>query len=156
MSADPAATARQIIEGERYMTLATADANGQPWATPVWYAHSADYDEFFWVSRWTAVHSLNIAARPQVSLVIFDSTVAPGEGQAVYVAASAAELDGGDVASGIAIFSTRSQAQGIGVWTPEHVAPERAVHLYRAVALEHWILDKGNPDPGDHRVAVRP
>ena len=30
--------ARSIIDGGRYMTLATADAEGVPWATPVWYA----------------------------------------------------------------------------------------------------------------------
>jgi nitroimidazol reductase NimA-like FMN-containing flavoprotein (pyridoxamine 5'-phosphate oxidase superfamily) len=157
MSGDPAATARQIIERVTYMTLATADENGRPWASPVWFAHSPDFDEFFWVSRHEALHSLNIAARPQVSLAIFDSHAVPGEGQAVYVAASASMLsEGDDLNAGIEIFSKRSVAQGIGPWTPEHVAADRAIRLYRAAAVEHWILDKDNPAPGDHRMSVRP
>ena len=157
MADDPDAIARRIIDGASYMTLATADSDGRPWASPVWFAPSADYDELFWVSRPDAVHSLNIAARPEISLVIFDSTAAPGEGEAVYVAATASQLDGeDDVAAGIETFSERAVAHGIGPWTAEHVSSERAVRLYRAAAAQHWILDHENPAPGDHRVEVRP
>ena len=36
----PAAqTARHIIEASRYLVLATADAAGRPWSTPVYFAH---------------------------------------------------------------------------------------------------------------------
>jgi hypothetical protein len=31
-------TARRIIDANSYMTLGTADADGRPWATPVWFA----------------------------------------------------------------------------------------------------------------------
>ena len=31
-------SARRIIDANSYMTLATADADGRPWATPVWFA----------------------------------------------------------------------------------------------------------------------
>ena len=41
--------ARAIIDGGRYMVLATADAAGVPWASPVWYAPRG-YSELFWVS----------------------------------------------------------------------------------------------------------
>jgi nitroimidazol reductase NimA-like FMN-containing flavoprotein (pyridoxamine 5'-phosphate oxidase superfamily) len=41
---DLAAVARTIIDANQYMTLATADAQGQPWAAPVFYA-TADYFE---------------------------------------------------------------------------------------------------------------
>jgi predicted pyridoxine 5'-phosphate oxidase superfamily flavin-nucleotide-binding protein len=30
--------ARRIIDANSYATLATADADGRPWATPVWFA----------------------------------------------------------------------------------------------------------------------
>ena len=30
--------ARAIVEANRFMTLATADADGVPWASPVWFA----------------------------------------------------------------------------------------------------------------------
>ena len=64
-------TARAIIDANTYLTLATAGADGQPWASPVWYAH-ADYREFLWVSRPDARHSQNLAARAQLAIVIFD------------------------------------------------------------------------------------
>jgi hypothetical protein len=156
MAEDRNAIARQIIDGGRYMTLATAGADGRPWASPVWYAPALACDEFIWVSHPEAQHSRNIAERPEIALVIFDSAAVPGEGQAVYVAASAAQLEGDDLATAIEVFSARSEAQGIGPWTVAHVDGSAAVRLYRAVATGHWILDKDHPEPGDHRVAVRP
>jgi hypothetical protein len=38
---DLAAGAREIIDANRYLTLAGADDDGRPWAAPVWYAHRA-------------------------------------------------------------------------------------------------------------------
>jgi hypothetical protein len=35
----PGMDAKEIIDANRYMTLATADAQGTPWASPVWFAH---------------------------------------------------------------------------------------------------------------------
>src|SRR5688572_12907563 len=80
--ADPAAWARAIIDSSSYMVLGTADEAGLPWATPVWFAH-VGYGEFIWVSRTDVRHSLNIALRPQISIVIFDSSVPIGTGQGV-------------------------------------------------------------------------
>jgi predicted pyridoxine 5'-phosphate oxidase superfamily flavin-nucleotide-binding protein len=36
------AVARAVFVGNRYMTLGTADADGQPWVSPVWFARE-DY-----------------------------------------------------------------------------------------------------------------
>jgi nitroimidazol reductase NimA-like FMN-containing flavoprotein (pyridoxamine 5'-phosphate oxidase superfamily) len=60
------AIARAIVDSNLYMTLATADGDGRPWASPVYYA-SAGYTEFFSVSSPEALHSRNLAAHPQVS-----------------------------------------------------------------------------------------
>lgn len=46
---DLGSVARTIIDSNLYMTLATADGAGTPWASPVYYA-VAGYTEFFWVS----------------------------------------------------------------------------------------------------------
>jgi hypothetical protein len=134
--------AREIIDAGRYMTLATADAAGVPWASPVWYAPRG-YSELFWISHADARHSHNLAERPQLSIVIFDSTVAPGHGQAVYMEAEAAQAD-----AGLEVFSARSVAQGLGEWR-ELSGPRR---LYRAVVSEHWMLGEGP----DKRVRVIP
>jgi hypothetical protein len=134
--------ARAIIDGGRYMTLATADADGVPWASPVWYAPRG-YAELFWVSYPDARHSRNLAVRPQLSIVIFDSAVAPGHGQAVYMEATAAETT-----DGLDVFSTRSVAQGLGEWR-DLSGPLR---LYRAAVTRHWMLGEGR----DERVPVNP
>src|SRR5688500_9495102 len=68
---DLGSIARTIIDSNAYMTLATADGDGRPWASPVWYA-AAGYAEFYWVSSPEARHSRNLAARPEVSIVIFE------------------------------------------------------------------------------------
>jgi nitroimidazol reductase NimA-like FMN-containing flavoprotein (pyridoxamine 5'-phosphate oxidase superfamily) len=60
---DLASVARDIIDSNAYMTLATADENGRPWASPVWYA-AEGYAHFYWVSSPEARHSRNLAARP--------------------------------------------------------------------------------------------
>ena len=62
---DPVAIAREILDTNRYMTLATADGDGRPWASPVWYAHEG-YTDLLWVSRPGARHSRNLAVRPRL------------------------------------------------------------------------------------------
>ena len=134
--------ARSIIDAGRYMTLATADAQGVPWASPVWYAPRG-YSELFWISYPDGRHSRNLAGRPQLAIVIFDSTVVPPDGQAVYMEAEAAQA-----ADGLDVFSARSVAQGLGEWK-DLSGPLR---LYRAVVSRHWMLGEER----DERVPVSP
>jgi hypothetical protein len=152
MSGDPAAqTVRDIIEASRYLVLATADASGRPWSSPVYFAHIC-FAEFFWVSSPEATHSVNIAVRPEVGIVVFDSQVAIGAGQGVYMSAAATLLENGEAARGIEAFSARSVAQGGREWTAQDVRPGAGLRLYRATADSYSILAKdGRPD---HRIAV--
>ena len=136
---DLAAVAREIIDANRYLTLATADGDGRPWAAPVWYAHEG-YTDFLWVSRPEARHSRNLASRPGLAIVIFDSTVPVGGAQAVYVEALAEELSGAERERGIAIYSRRSQAHGAGEWRGADVIAPAPHRLYRARASEHFVL----------------
>ena len=148
---DAGEIARGIVEANRYMVLATADEGGRPWSSPVYFAHTG-YREFFWVSSPDALHSRNIAVRPEVGISVFDSSVAIGTGQGVYMAAVAACVDGPHVARGLDVFSRRSVRHGGRVWTAEDVGGDSGMRLYRAVADGHSILAKdGQPD---HRVPV--
>jgi pyridoxine/pyridoxamine 5'-phosphate oxidase len=139
----------ETIAANRYMTLATADADGVPWASPVWYA-TADGRDFYWVSDPNARHSRNIAERPEVSIVVFDSRVAPGTGRGVYMAAVAEQVTGPDLDRGVELFSRVSQAQGAGALTRDRVQEPARLRLYRARASEHWLLDNR-----DRRVPVQ-
>ena len=142
MSPRDAESARRIIEEQRFMTLATADADGVPWASPVWYA-PAGPSELLWVSRPEARHSRNLAVRPELGIVIFDSRQTPGEVKAVYMEGRAQQTD----PERIAIFSERSVAQGMEEWpvVPDHL------RLYSAVISQHWVLGTR-----DERIPVSP
>lgn len=143
------AIARGIIDASLYMVLATADAGGRPWSSPVYFAH-VDHREFLWVSSPEAAHSRNIAGRAEVGIAIFDSHAAIGTGQGVYVSAVAEAVD--DVAAAIDVFSRRSLGHGGVAWTRDDVGAGTGLGLYRAVADGHWILAKdGRPD---HRIPV--
>ena len=138
--AEREAMARAIVDGNSYLTLGTADADGLPWASPVWYA-PASYREFFWVSKPGARHSQNIAVRPEVGIVIFDSTVPISTGKAVYMAARAEEVTGADeIERGMSVFSRRSLKRGGREWTPDDVSSTARLCIYRAVALERFVL----------------
>jgi nitroimidazol reductase NimA-like FMN-containing flavoprotein (pyridoxamine 5'-phosphate oxidase superfamily) len=137
---DLGAVAREIIDSNLYMTIATADRDGLPWASPVYYA-PAGYTHFHWVSSPESTHSRNLAARPDVGIVVFDSRAPISTGQAVYMSGVAAELDGHELERGIEIFSRVSQTHGGRPWTPEDVRSPAPLRLYRASATEHSVLD---------------
>jgi hypothetical protein len=144
------ATARNIIDSNLYMTLGTADGTGKPWASPVYYAPH-EYTEFLWVSAPEATHSRNLAARPELGIVIFDSRTPINTGQAVYMSAVAEQLTGDDLDTGIEIFSRRSQQHGADAWTRADVLAPARLRLYRATAFETFVLD-----PNDQRIPVSP
>lgn len=149
---DLAATAKEIIDRSMYMVLGTADEAGRPWVSPVYFA-AGEYSDFYWVSLPDAQHSRNLAGRPEVSIVVFDSGVPIGTGQGVYMSARAEELEGEELERGIEIFSRRGEEHGGRPWTAEDVRPPAPHRLYRASATQYWMLDK-TAKPGDRRTGV--
>ena len=160
MSGDLADLARSIIDANLYLTLGTADRDGAPWLSPVYFA-TADYVDFYWVSDPGAVHSRNLAQRPQVSMVIFDSQVPTYTGRAVYLTGEAVELSGSGVDRGLAIYPGAPE-RGASSLTRDDVVPPARYRLYRARVSEHFVScprDTGQPCPlhgiaVDHRASV--
>lgn len=145
----PDEIARGIVDASMYMVLATADEAGRPWSSPVYFAHLG-CREFFWVSSPQAAHSRNITVRPQVSIVVFDSSAPIGTGQGLYMSAVAESVGGPGIERAIDVFSRRSVLHGGSVWTTADVREDSGLTLYRAVPDGHWILAKdGRPD---HRI----
>jgi nitroimidazol reductase NimA-like FMN-containing flavoprotein (pyridoxamine 5'-phosphate oxidase superfamily) len=143
--------AREILGRIAYMVLGTADAEGRPWATPVWFATDG-HGAFYWVSSREARHSVNIAARPDVGIVVFDSTVPIGSGQGVYIEAHAEQLANAELDQALAVFSARSIEHGGSAWTRQDITGEALIRMYRATASSYSMLAKdGQPD---HRVPV--
>ena len=78
--------------------------------------------------------------------MIFDSTVTPGDADAVYLAARA-EPVGTD---GLEIFNRCGAAQGLDPWTTDRVTAPAKHRLYRATVTEAFRLGAG-----DERVPLR-
>ena len=70
---------------------ASADATGRPWSS----------------SAPDVTDSRNIAVRPEVGIVVFDSRAPIGTGQGVYMSATARLLDSDETVRGIEAFSRR-------------------------------------------------
>jgi nitroimidazol reductase NimA-like FMN-containing flavoprotein (pyridoxamine 5'-phosphate oxidase superfamily) len=145
---DPDTQAREIVAANRYMVLSTADGDGRPWVSPVWFA-TADGVEFLWISKPATRHSTNIRGRPEIAIVIFDSSVAPGDARALYLSARAEELDGAERDRCLQVYSAESVAQRLAAFTVRDVSDGGRWRLYRAVATERSVLG-----PGDERLPV--
>ena len=63
-------------------TLATVNADGTPWSTPLHVASDGKY--VYWFSKESTVHSQNIARNPRVSLTLFSPDESRGP-KGVYV-----------------------------------------------------------------------
>jgi Pyridoxamine 5'-phosphate oxidase len=142
------ALGRSIIDRSLYMVLATADASGRPWATPVYFAPEA-YRSFLWLSRPDAQHSYNIAERPELGITFFDSSAPINTGRAVYMAATGRELERDERAAAVERYSRRSVAHGGGPWIVSDLDLPAGLRLYRATAVEQYVLDEQ-----DERVPV--
>ena len=115
--------------------------------SPVYYT-AAGYAEFYWVSSPEARHSRNLAARPELSIVVFDSQAPVGTGQAVYMAATAAEVAAADLVRALAVYpGERGLRAGARPMTADQVLAPAAYRLYRATVSQHWVLDPAaSPD----------
>ena len=143
---DPADAARRILEANRYVVLATVDAQGEPWATPVWFAHHG-LDTLLWVSPPESRHSQALAAEPRVAATVFDSGVEPGHGTAFYGRGRAAECPAAELGDRIAVYSEQSVAQGIGPWDAGRVSGDARLRLYVAHLDEvSVLLDTDGPE----------
>jgi hypothetical protein len=150
VSVDTEAIGRRLIAANMYMTIATADGDGRPWVSPVWFAAASD-TELLWVSAPDARYSRNLAVRPEVAIVIFDSTVPIGSAEALYLEAVAEQVADDDVHEPIEVYSRRSQACGSRPWTASDVLAPEPFRLYRATAGARSVLQSD-----DRRLPLRP
>ena len=140
------AMARRVIDANLYMTLATLDPDGSPRLSPVYFT-PARYTDLYWVSSPDAHHSCNVLERPDVRIVIFDSSVAVGHAEAVYITASAREIPKDELPAVIGeAFGERGGARR---FAPEELHGEGDLRLYVASATSWDVLVRGgHPEHG--------
>jgi nitroimidazol reductase NimA-like FMN-containing flavoprotein (pyridoxamine 5'-phosphate oxidase superfamily) len=149
------ARARAVIDANKYLTLSTADADGRPWATPVYFTPDG-YTDLYWVSSPEARHSRNIAARPEVAVVVFDSQVPIGGAEAVYLAATAGPVPDDELERCARLYSSRLPE--LKDFPPDELRAPATFRLYRATVTEASVLVRGgDPELGtgvDSRLVV--
>ena len=141
---DTAAHARDLLAQNRYVVLATADADGSPWVTPVWFAADG-LDRIIWVSWPGSRHSQLIADRLEIALTVFDSTATPNEGTAFYATAVASECPEGEFGPTLEIYNERSRAQGLPGFSRDKLSGDARLRLYVATITDAWVLDQDSP-----------
>jgi hypothetical protein len=151
------AMARHVVDTNHYMTLATIQPDGGPRVSPVYYT-AARYTDFYWVSSPDARHSRNIDARPGVEIVIFDSTLPAGAGEAVFVQASARRIEDDELEHVIPeAFRTRAGARA---FARVELQGKAALRLYVARATRTEVHVPGrhelNPTGIDVRMPANP
>jgi general stress protein 26 len=150
--------AQNIIDTNRYLTLGTSEPDHRPRLSPVYFTH-VGYQTFYWVSSPTARHSSNIAARPAIAIVIFDSTAEIGRGRAVYIDADASVVADDELPQRCAEAFTDVDPGAIRFKAHE-LSGDAILRLYRAQATNHEIHIPGrDPVYGagvDTRRTVRP
>jgi nitroimidazol reductase NimA-like FMN-containing flavoprotein (pyridoxamine 5'-phosphate oxidase superfamily) len=138
------ALARRTLADNRFLVLGTVDPSGRARVSPVWFT-MVDHRDVYWLSSPESHHSRNIEERPDVSLVVFDSSLDPHTGQAVYLEATAVRVPDDELeAACAAAFEGVDEALS---FTPETLQDEPFV-LYRARVTGSEIHVRGR-DVGD-------
>lgn len=136
-----------VLVANRYLVLGTADADGAPWATPVFFAPLGD-DHVCWVSSPHSRHSRNIAARSAIAITVFDSTVAVGSAEAAYFDAVAAPVPTQNTASALDALNSRvPSGKELG---PEDLEPIGPLVVYAAELQRRYVLVRGGSPHSTH------
>lgn len=150
---DLADAARRQLADNRFMVLGTVDPSGRPRVSPVWFS-MVEHRDVYWLSNPDAHHSRNLADRPDVSIVVFDSRADPHTGQAVYLEATGERVPDDELEAACAdAFADVDQELS---FTPETLADEPFV-LYRARITAAEVHVRGHDigeNASDQRVPV--
>lgn len=134
-----------------FMTLATADGDGQPWVSPVEFLCDEGL-RFYWVSVTDARHSQNVRENPRAALSIYDSTYVPLDGQptALYGEGSVEEFHRSDLEELLPSFERWMSWRDAGRETPRPGRGDRfdggsPWRFYRLTPATLYALN-----PGEH------
>jgi hypothetical protein len=159
---DLRAHAEDLLAHNRYATLGTMTPEGRPWTSPVYFAADA-VTSFYWCSTTDSRHSVNLSAHDAVSLVVFDSTVAPYTGRAVYAEGAAAVVADTELEHALSLYPGPVARGGTSLEVSD-VTGDSPWRLWRAVATTVWVLcprERGSAcdlhgRSDDHRAQVVP
>jgi hypothetical protein len=143
--------ARRMLVATQYLTLATADHDGRPWASTLWYAawQPTSPDDgldlvLLWLSRHEAQHSRNLLARSEAAISVFDSSQPAGTGEGLQLDVTAGLVPSPEIDDPVAVLSEASVAAGGNPWDRGKVeGPDAVLHLYAARVRSAYPLGRG-------------
>lgn len=100
--------AQEVLKANTYMTLSTVGSDGQPWGTPVHFAHDEQY--VYWMSVAHATHSQNLAQNERLFVTVFDAGQSVSElaqRRCVYIQTRAELLEGDDAFAAREVFADK-------------------------------------------------
>ena len=121
--------AQRVIETNRFMTIGTLDPDGTPRLSPVRFVADGMRD-LYWASAHRAQHSRNLALRPAIQVVIYNSAAENDRGEGVYLDAKASEVPADSIESTLARLSAR-RGTGQGP-APTDFRGQSPMRLYHA------------------------
>lgn len=146
--------ARKIVSDNIYMTIATADKNGEPWISPVVFGYDKNYN-FYWFSDKDSKHSRLIKQNNRVAVIIFNSKASEGTGDGVYVVGGASEVSEKELGHAISTHADR-----FGSTQPkEEFMGDSPLRFYKIVSEKFWKLNDPVKVKGhfvDYRLEVDP
>lgn len=133
-------TVHPLLAANSYLVLATADAEGRPWVTPLFFA-LLDEEHLVWVSSPDSRHSQNLGVRARAAATVFDSHAAIGRAEAVYLEVTASMLKDNRLAVACERLNARlPPAQQLG---PDDIGPGAELRVYQARVTEFSVLVRG-------------
>ncbi|MFE9854516.1 pyridoxamine 5'-phosphate oxidase family protein [Streptomyces sp. NPDC005780] len=147
----------RLLAQHRYLVLGTADGEGRPWVSPVFFAADGQH-RVLWVSSPNSRHSRNIAARPEVAITVFDTAAPVGGAEAIYLEATAGSAADDARAADLVSLNTRLSAGHQLV--PKDLGPAGPLLVYQAAISRYFVLIRGGDarfdNVTDARLAVSP
>ena len=121
-----------------YATIATVCPDGQPWNTPL-VGYFDDDLNLYWSSDILSQHSRNIEANSNIFVVIYDSSLPLGQGEALYLQMKAHKLERrGEVTVAKQVYLDRYGEDGHEAFVGH--CPRR---IYKATLVQAWFNSDG-------------
>ncbi|HSX17092.1 MAG TPA: pyridoxamine 5'-phosphate oxidase family protein [Patescibacteria group bacterium] len=141
------AAARAILDNNIYGTVATSTKDSTPWAAPQFMVYDNDLKAIYWCAARTSQHAQNIIGNGRAYIVIYDSSVGPGEGTGIYLQTEAAIVTDVDERER-AMAKLIERHQGVPYFTLDAVQrPDAITAVFKATIRQAWI-NEGREEDG--------
>lgn len=148
-------SAEAILANNIYGTIATASKDGSPWAAPQFIVYDNKTRTVYWCAARTSQHGQNIQENSRAYIVVYDSSVGPGEGSGVYLQTDAAIItDPAEIEH--AMTKLLERHQGVPYFALESIQRHDAITVvFKAHVQQAWI-NEGQEENGQFVLYRKP